>query len=231
MSRQDHLGRREFLRNAAVTGIIAASPAFADQLSGSAVPNRWDKQADVVVIGAGAAGLPAAIEAAGNNASVIVIESNTDVGGHAILSGGNVPLGGGTSAQKKHGITDSPDLIFSDLTDWSVVQPNGAADYRFNDREIVRAFADHCAPTYEWLVSLGVIFVDKAPDSWGGVSIGNSVPREMHADVMAWPLIQTGKPVEPSVQATTSGGIGLIRPLEAAAMKLGIQILLGHRMT
>jgi succinate dehydrogenase/fumarate reductase flavoprotein subunit len=227
--KENSFGRREFLKSAAVTGVAAASPAFGQSASGT--PARWDKEADVVIIGAGAAGLPAAIEAAENKASVIVVEANRDVGGHAILSGGNVPLGGGTSAQKKHGIKDSPDLVFSDLTDWSVVQPNGAADYRFNDREIVRAFADHSAPTYEWLVSHGVIFIDRAPDAWGGVSVGNSAPREMHAAVMEWPLIQSGKPVDPSVQATTSGGIGLIRPLESAARKLGIQILLEHRMT
>ena len=60
-------------------------------------------------------------------------------------SGGNVPLGGGTSVQKKYGIEDSPDLVFKDLTDWSVVQPNGFPDYRYNDREIIRAFADNSA--------------------------------------------------------------------------------------
>ena len=59
----------------------------------------------------------------------------------AITSGGNVPLGGGNSAQRAHGIEDSPDLMFRDLTDWSVVGPNGFPDYRYNDREIIRAFA------------------------------------------------------------------------------------------
>ena len=104
----------------------------------------------------------------------------TDIGGHAITSGGNVPLGGGTSAQKQYGIEDLPDLLFRDLTDWSVVEPNGFPDYRYNDREIIRAFADNSAATFEWLVAHGVIFVDKAPDALGGNSVGNSVPREMH---------------------------------------------------
>jgi hypothetical protein len=67
---------------------------------------------------------------------------NPSNGGHAIISGGNVPLGGGTSVQKKYGIADSPDLLFRDLTDWSVVGPNGFPDYRYNDREIIRAFTD-----------------------------------------------------------------------------------------
>ncbi len=191
----------------------------------------WSREADVVVIGAGAMGLPAAIAAREAGASVIVLEAEHDIGGHAITSGGNVPLGGGTSAQKRHGIEDSPDLLFRDLTDWSVVEPNGFPDYRYNDHEIVRAFADNCVATYDWLVAHGVIFVDRAPDALGGNAVGNSVPREMHAAVMNWPMVQTGKPADPAVQATTSSGNGLMRPLEVAARKAGVEILLRHRMT
>jgi protoporphyrinogen oxidase len=96
---------------------------------------KWDREADIVVIGSGATGLPAAIVAQEAGSSVILVEAEKDIGGHAIISGGNIPLGGGTSAQKKHGIEDSPDLLFRDLTDWSVVGPNGFPDYRYNDRE------------------------------------------------------------------------------------------------
>src|SRR5262245_13943516 len=55
---------------------------------------NWDLEADVIVVGSGAAGLPAAIRAMDGGASVIVVETNYDIGGHAILSGGNVALGG-----------------------------------------------------------------------------------------------------------------------------------------
>jgi succinate dehydrogenase/fumarate reductase flavoprotein subunit len=222
------LTRRQFVSDSAMMagGLVAQRSAAAQ-----AIPSRWSKTADVVVVGAGGMGLPAAIHAAESGASVIVVEANYDVGGHAIVSGGNVALGGGTSAQKKAGITDSPDLIYSDLTDWTVVQSNGFPDYRYNDRELVRAFADLNVPAYDWLVAHGVIFIDKAPDAFGGVSIGNSAPREMHAAAMGWELVQTGRPMPREVQATTSSGIGLIRPLEAAARKAGVQVLLRHRMT
>lgn len=122
-------------------------------------------------------------------------------------------------------------MLFKDLTDWSVTEPNGATDYRFNDREIIRAFADNSAPTYEFLVKHGVAFVDKAPDDFGGTSVGNSVAREAHAAVIKWPQVQTGKPEDPEVQAVTSSGSGLMRPLEAAAKKAGVTILLKHHMT
>ena len=79
------------------------------------ISGSWDLEADVVIIGSDAAGLPAAIKAAEGGASVIVVEANYDVGGHAIIGGGHVALGGGTSAQKKYNIPDSPDTVFSDL--------------------------------------------------------------------------------------------------------------------
>lgn len=192
---------------------------------------RWDHEADVVVIGSGATGLPAAIAAVEGGASVLVVEANYDVGGHAALSGGNVALGGGTSRQKQYGIEDSPDLLFSDLTDWSVVESNGFPSYRYNDREIIRAFADHSAPTYEWLVKHGVVFIEGTVDNRGAGGTGNSAPRENHAAAMNWVQITSGKAQPPERQATTSSGIGLIRPLEVTARKMGVEILLNHRMT
>src|SRR5215470_2171522 len=214
--------RRDFLKTTAVgavalTGLGATKQAQAQARLGMS----WDREADVVVVGSGATGLPAAIEAIEGGASVIIIETNWDVGGHAIVSGGNVALGGGTSRQKKHGIVDSPDLLYADLTDWSVVESNGFPDYRYNDKEIIRAFADNSAATYEFLVAHGVIFVAESPDNRGAGSTGNSALRENHAAAMAWPQMQTGKPVASENQATTSSGVGLVRPLEAAARKLG----------
>jgi succinate dehydrogenase/fumarate reductase flavoprotein subunit len=186
------------------------------------LPQNWDLEADVVVIGSGAAGLPAALRAVEQGASVIVVEANYDVGGHAILSGGNVPLGGGTSAQRKFGIEDSPDLVFSDLTDWSIVQPNGWPDYRYNDREVMRAFADHCAPTYEFLLAHGVKFKEIAPDNQGAHTTGNSAPRENHT---FW--TKGAGPESPNARP----GTGLIRPLEASAREKGVKFLLNYKMT
>jgi succinate dehydrogenase/fumarate reductase flavoprotein subunit len=232
--RQDrkNFSRREFIKTtAASAGATALAGVGVETARAEGRPAHWDKEADVVIIGAGATGLPAAIQAAEGGASVIVVEANTDVGGHAILSGGNVALGGSTSRQKKYGILDSPELLFSDLTDWSVVEPNGFPDYRYNDKEVIRAFADESANTFEWLMAHGVIFVDKAPDTLGGHACGNSAPREHHAAPMAWPLVQNGGPLPADKAATSSSGVGLIRPLEASARKLGVQILLQHKMT
>lgn len=90
---------------------------------------------------------------------------------------------------------------------------------------------DHSAPTLEWLLTHGVIFIDIPVDNRGAGATGNSAPRENHLAAMDWVQWQTGKPQPPERQATTSSGIGLVRPLEAAARKLGVEILLRHRMT
>ena len=182
----------------------------------------WDLEADVLVIGSGAAGLPAAIKAIEGGSSVIVVEANYDVGGHAILSGGHMALGGGTSAQKKYDIPDSPDTVFSDLTDWSIVQPNGSPDFRYNDRAVMRAFADHCAQTFEFLLANGAEFTDKAPDNHGASTTGNSAPRENHA---FW---TKGAGSE---SPNAAAGTGVIRPLEASARAKGVKFLLNYKMT
>jgi FAD binding domain len=225
--------RRDLLKSGA--GVAASVAAAGLGSEAKAQPRQgnihWDREADIVVIGSGASGLPAAIVAREAGASVILVEAQNHVGGHAICSGGNVPLGGGTSVQKKWGVKDSPDLVFQDLTDWTVVEPNGFPDYRFNDRDVIRAFADNSAATCEFLLAHGVMFVDKAPDKLGGGSVGNSIPREMHAAPMDWPLIQTGQPAPPDKRTTMSTGNGLMHPLAAAARKAGVEILLKHRMT
>jgi len=183
-----------------------------------------------VVIGSGATGLPAAIVAREAGASVILVEAQNHIGGHAICSGGNISLGGGNSFQKKHGVEDSPDLLFRDLIDWSVVEPNGAPPYRYNDHEIARAFADNSVAAFDFLLGHGVKVVDQAPDNLSGHEIGMSALRTLHCAVMDWPVIQTGKPADPGFRTTISSGNGLMQPLHAAALEAGVKILLQHRM-
>src|SRR4051812_8154301 len=111
-----NVSRRKFIKEGAAIGVGATALAgvAAQEAAAAQAKIKWDHTADVVIIGAGASGLPAAIMARDQGASVIVVEENHDIGGHAILSGGNVPLGGGTSFQKKYGIQDSADQVYLD---------------------------------------------------------------------------------------------------------------------
>src|SRR5580658_5051503 len=110
------LKRRDLLiKGGGITAALAAGELAAPAPATSAAlrpPLTWDLTADVVVIGSGASGMPASIVAREAGSSVIVLEAQPHFGGHGICSGGNVPLGGGTSRQKKYGIDDSPDLLF-----------------------------------------------------------------------------------------------------------------------
>ena len=112
------VSRRNFLARGAAAGVGAVAIAgtgaqeAAAQNGNGAI--KWDYVADVVVIGAGVAGLPAAIAARDNGASVIIVDENFDIGGRGILSGGRVQVGGGHALQQKLGIHDTPDMLFND---------------------------------------------------------------------------------------------------------------------
>jgi succinate dehydrogenase/fumarate reductase flavoprotein subunit len=160
------IDRRDFLvSGGAATALATGSLVDADDAKAQTAQPvvEWHHEVDVVVIGSGATGLPAAVVAREAGSSVIVVEAQKHTGGHAICSGGNIPLGGGTSFQKKWGVSDSPDLVFQDLTDWSVVEPNGFPDYRYNDREIIRAFAENSAAACEFLIAHGVSLCRQGP--------------------------------------------------------------------
>src|ERR1700739_1459543 len=104
---EKNVSRRQFVKTTATGAGAAALTAFGVEMAkAEGRPARWDKEADVVIIGAGATGLPAAIQAAESGASVILVEANTDVGGHAILSGRNVALGGRTTRRRQHNRVD-----------------------------------------------------------------------------------------------------------------------------
>ncbi len=70
------LNRRDFVKTGIAAGIsVQALPVLAHSAP-AAVPDRWDHSADIIIAGAGTAGLSAAIEALDHGASVILVEEN-----------------------------------------------------------------------------------------------------------------------------------------------------------
>ena len=69
---------------------------------------------DVVVVGSGAAGLAAALEARKAGAEVIVLEKMGSIGGNSVISQGLAAVPG-TPQQSEAGIGDNPELMFNDL--------------------------------------------------------------------------------------------------------------------
>jgi 3-oxo-5alpha-steroid 4-dehydrogenase len=102
----------------------------------------------VVVVGFGAAGACAAIEAAESGADVLVIDRFTG-GGATAISGGIVYAGGGTRQQRAAGVTDTPEAMYDYL--------------RHEVRDAVtpatlRRFCDESAGMLAWLEDHGVPF-------------------------------------------------------------------------
>ena len=176
------VSRRDFVKTGAVAGVGAAAGVGATVLStsGTALSQvspadaiQWNYEADVVVIGAGCTGLPAAIRARDLGASVIVVDQNFDPGGKMLHSGAQVSFGGGdplqlrdiagegdkegfVTAPRQHTVeelTEDADFLFRDHTDWSVMDAAAQAPYRYNERDLHRAYADNCYATREFLMA------------------------------------------------------------------------------
>lgn len=109
----------------------------------------WDDEADVVVVGLGAAGACAALEASSAGADTLVLERASGGGGTSALSTGQIYLGGGTPIQEKCGFEDSPEEMYKYLM--ASCGPGA-------DEPKIRLFCDDCVEHYHWLVAQGVPF-------------------------------------------------------------------------
>ena len=211
--RDPSVSRRAFLKKGATAGVGATALAGLGARSVEA-QNFWDRSADLVTIGAGTAGLAAAVSALDHGASVIMVEENVDIGGHGLCSGGNVHLGGGTSNQRKHGVEDSADQVYLDWVRHDHMQS------RYSDRDLVRAFADENAATFEFLIENGVEFQDHLV----GPTQASRARRQQRT--VQWPIA-----AERVTHHPTRVGSGLVRALEKSARAKGVEILLRHKMT
>lgn len=144
---------------------------------------------DLIVCGAGTAGIPAAMFAAARGARVLAIEHAAEVGGTLHYAAGQISAAG-TRLQAEKGIEDSADLHYDDIVRISEGQTS---------RPFARLIADHAADTLHWLLDLGwrplpdhPVLFGQTPYSvprtyWGakaGVSILEAV-RPAFLDVVA----------------------------------------------
>ena len=114
----------------------------------------WRESADVVVVGWGASGACAALEARANGSSVIVID-RFEGGGASALSGGVVYAGGGTPYQLQAGFQDSPEAMAAYLK----YEVNGVV----SDQTIMK-FCQDSVSNLAWLETHGANFAATMPD-------------------------------------------------------------------
>lgn len=121
---------------------------------------------DVVVIGAGGAGLIAAIEAKNNGAqNVIVLEKMAFAGGNTLISGGEYAAPNNW-VQVKKGLKDSNDTFYNDILK--------GGDNEGNPK-LVRALADNALNGAEWLKDyINMTFEDRQM-FFGGHSVERSL--------------------------------------------------------
>lgn len=111
---------------------------------------HWDIETDVVVVGFGAAGATAALEAVEAGASVVVLD-RWGRGGATARSAGIVYAGGGTPQQRAAGFDDDADAMFEYL--------HGECDGAVDDDALVE-FCRRSVANLAWLESHGVRFAE-----------------------------------------------------------------------
>lgn len=107
----------------------------------------WDAEADVVVVGLGAAGAAASLDAASSGAETLVLERAAGGGGTSAMSGGVLYLGGGTVLQKACGFDDSPEEMFKYLMASAGDAPDEAK---------MRLYCEGSVDHFDWILEQGV---------------------------------------------------------------------------
>jgi len=149
--------RRAFLRFLAGIPVAASLVACTEQVSELRTPPR---NTDAIVVGAGLSGLAAAVEMGREGVSVVLLDMNSVMGGHAVMAGGFAIVD--TPVQREAGFEDSAGKAYADWMQWTEDgDPEWTRYYVENSREMI----------YDWMAELDVQFVR--------VQAGheNSVPR------------------------------------------------------
>jgi len=176
---------------------------------------KWDAEADIIVVGFGASGAAAALEATQQGASVLVLD-RFHGGGATAASGGIVYAGGGTKYQKAAGCEDTPEEMYRYLK-----QEVGDV---VTD-ETLRLFCEQSPGMIAWLDQAGVPFegslcpfkTSYPTDKYYLYFSGN----ENHASYKA-----NAKPAPRGHRARGKGisGLTLFHALEKAVRKQGIPV-------
>lgn len=158
---------------------------------------------DLIVVGAGGAGLAAAISAAQEGAKVLLLESEAEIGGSTQLSAGLLTAAG-TGIQGALGVEDSPARMFQhymDLNQWRVLPGP------------VRMFCEESSTIVDWVIELGV-----------------EIPAQISHSAHTPGLSRAGVEDVWRGHVPKDQGYGLVQALDKARARLGVDLALGSRV-
>lgn len=246
-SSNEAIDRRNFLGSAGAA-LIASSAGSISGSAEAAARAKWDHEADVVIVGSGAAGMSAAIAASGTS-QVLIVEAATTVGGTTLRSGGGCWIPNnrlmreqGFSDEKADALRYMARLSYAEHYDPESPQLGlPAASYR-----LLEAFYDQASPAIDALEKLGALHMRKevAYDYWNSAPENKApVGRTIFAAVPNAP--EGSGALHPATSATpewrelnkqlAGGSTGSGGPLMVVQMKdwltqKGVPFLLGHRV-
>ncbi len=215
MKKTPSLDRRSFLKGGLVLGAAGVTAGLAgcaptaskasdgtsseelSQTGGSAREIAETIDVDVVVVGAGNAGMPAAVEAAEQGAKTLLLEKAANLGGNGVFTFG--PCGFQTRYSKASGIDlDYHEVLAGELNRYS---------YR-NDIRFFMDMAEASSGNIEWVADHGVAFADKVDNYKGG-----------------YPTMHYFAGEDAPGGGRTAHGANYIAGMQAAAEKAGVEIM------
>lgn len=139
---------------------------------------------DIVIIGAGTAGMACAIEAAQRGASVAIIEKDDKIGGAMHWSGGHMSAGG-TQLQTRKGIKDSIQDHYDDII---------RINHGSGDLELIRKAVEEAPHTLNWLDDLQFPWAPECPRIIYG-HVPYTKARTQYGENKAISIFETIKPL------------------------------------
>lgn len=173
----EQVTRRGFVATAAAGGLFGATTLAArgaQATEQAAEELTWDNEADVVIVGGGGTGWAAAWAAAGEGASVLVLEKSGVFAGNTGMSAGMI-LAAETSLQKELGIEDSMEAFEDEQV---------ALCMGFCDEELVRDICRQSTEIVEWYIEHGRVYntVESIP-SFKPYSNDENRSKRCHYDI------------------------------------------------
>ena len=164
------LSRRAILKGAVGLGAaLAATPLALHLTSGQSeaaakpLPEKWDEEIDVLIIGSGFAGLAAAAEAAGAGGQAVIIEKMPTYGGNSIINGG-VWASWDTKLKLREKLNLGEDSVKQHVQDTLK-----GGDF-YNMPELVEIMVKESQESMDWLLDEGGLELRSAVTRAGGHS-------------------------------------------------------------